>query len=106
MLNQTNYTKIRHPYHLVESSPYALCTSLSLSVLMLGAILSFAELYYYSVMSYVGLTCLVVCLSLWCNDMVHEGSYQGCHTTKVQSGLSLGFILFICSEVAVFASVF
>jgi cytochrome c oxidase subunit 3 len=106
MLLHSSFITVRHPYHLVESSPYALLVSLSLSLLMLSSILCFSGQIFHDVLTYIGLICLVLCISLWCNDIIREGSYQGYHTLRVQSGLTLGFVLFVISEVAVFASVF
>jgi hypothetical protein len=43
---------------------------------------------------------------LWFKDIIVEATYLGDHTSQVQSGLSMGFILFVISEVMAFASVF
>jgi cytochrome c oxidase subunit 3 len=43
---------------------------------------------------------------LWFKDIITEATYLGDHTSQVQSGLSLGFILFVISEVMAFLSVF
>ena len=48
---------------------------------------------------------LLVALAWW-SDVVLEGTFQGLHTTAVQRGLRLGFVLFIISEVMFFFSFF
>lgn len=43
---------------------------------------------------------------LWLRDITSEGTYLGYHTFAVQKGLNIGFLLFLISEIIVFASVF
>lgn len=43
----------------------------------------------------LGLISTVFSMSLWFKDIIIEGTYLGSHTSKVQQGLTLGFILFV-----------
>jgi len=64
---------------------------------------SFSKGIYIFLFSFV----LVVLLaSLWWRDLIREGTYLKNHTKAVLSGLRLGFILFIVSEVMFFFSFF
>jgi cytochrome c oxidase subunit 3 len=45
-------------------------------------------------------------MAFWFKDVAIEGTYLGDHTSQVQSGLNLGFVLFIVSEIFAFLSVF
>jgi len=42
----------------------------------------------------------------WWRDVRREGTFQGRHTSIVESGLRIGMILFIVSEVIFFSSFF
>ena len=58
---------------------------------------------------YVFLFCLLLLssiISLWFRDILRESFYLGFHTRKVRSGLCLGFLFFLCSEVFLFFSFF
>lgn len=43
---------------------------------------------------------------LWFRDIIKEATFEGAHTTQVQSGIMIGFVLFIVSEAFAFLSVF
>lgn len=43
---------------------------------------------------------------LWWRDIVRESTIQGLHNKKVITGLKVGFILFIVSEICLFFSFF
>ena len=45
-------------------------------------------------------------MGLWWRDTVRESTFQGYHTKRVQKGISIGFMLFIISEVFFFFSIF
>jgi len=49
---------------------------------------------------------LIFSIVIWIIDVSVEASYLGNHTTKVIFGINLGFILFIVSEIALFATLF
>lgn len=53
-----------------------------------------------------GLIYLTVIASLWWRDVIREATFEGSHTAKVQTGLKLGMILFIVSEVMFFFAFF
>nr|ANQ92681.1 cytochrome c oxidase subunit III [Bathynomus sp. YS-2016] len=98
-------TNVRlHPYHLVDMSPWPLTSSLGAFLLTSGLVKWFhlfnADLLLLAILS------VVLSMIQWWRDVVREGTYQGLHTEKVQSGLQWGMILFIVSEVLFFFSFF
>ena len=42
----------------------------------------------------------------WWRDVTREATFQGKHTRKVERGIRLGMVLFICSEVFFFVAFF
>jgi len=54
----------------------------------------------------LGFILTISSMVLWFKDIIIEGTYLGSHTSQVQNGLNLGFILFLISEIFVFISVF
>ena len=50
----------------------------------------------------LSLISLLISVYCWWNDVIKEGSKRGEHTLKVQSNLTIGFILFVISEAAIF----
>jgi len=92
----------RHSYHLVDASPWPLLASASAFVFAVGLINSFKGSPYLLFLSLFALLSVVVG---WFRDITREG-LSGKHTLKVQSGLMMGMILFLLSEVMVFFSFF
>lgn len=93
-----------HPYHIVDVSPYPLFVGVSALQVTLGLV------YWLhngsSIILKLGTTLLIICILFWVRDVIREAVYLGCHTKEVERGLSLGFILFIVSEVCLFVSLF
>jgi cytochrome c oxidase subunit 3 len=101
----------KHPYHLVDPSPWPSVGSIAAFVLAMGAI-------FYMHPSMVGLkepafwlflpgaALVLYTMFMWWRDVVKEAEFQGHHTKVVQLGLRYGMILFIASEVMFFAAFF
>lgn len=100
-------TNEQHPFHLVRPSPWPLTVSASLLWVVLGFVkylhnIGYCGLFYF----HWGLFLLIFSLYGWFRDIVYEGTFEGHHTRKVQSGLRMGMMLFIVSEVMFFFSFF
>nr|BAB97223.1 cytochrome oxidase subunit III [Tigriopus japonicus] len=95
---------VRHPYHLVDESPWPLFAALGGLFLTSGMLKGFAEGNW--ILFFLGAAHLGVLSSLWWNDMSKEGSSQGLHSFVVQTGLRWGMALFIVSEAFFFLSFF
>nr|UXW64243.1 cytochrome c oxidase subunit III [Agenocimbex maculatus] len=97
-------TKINHPFHLVDYSPWPLLSSLSTLILLMGSI----KWFHYKTPSLMilGILLTLMIMFQWWRDIVRESTFQGLHTTYVTNGMRLGMILFITSEILFFASFF
>jgi cytochrome c oxidase subunit 3 len=94
-----------HPFHLVDVSPWPILKSFGLLSGAL-ALVSWLTLGQNNVLVYVIIfTNLVFILYQWLKDVVREGM-AGYHTIPVREGLMLGFIIFLMTEVLLFASFF
>ena len=94
----------KHPYHLVDPSPWPLVTGFSELLMAIGFILFIHE----DKSLLFGLGTLAVFLSsfFWWRDVVSESEGGVYHNKVVQIGLRYGMILFIMSEVMFFAAWF
>nr|YP_009485661.1 cytochrome c oxidase subunit III [Cyclopelta parva]AVZ00797.1 cytochrome c oxidase subunit III [Cyclopelta parva] len=93
-----------HPYHLVDYSPWPLMASIGAMALTSGMVVWFHKNEMY--LLWIGVTILLLTMFQWWRDVIRESTYQGKHTQKVVSGLKIGMILFIISEVFFFISFF
>lgn len=92
----------RHSYHLVDASPWPILASASAFIFAVGLVYS---LKGSPTLLALGLISLLLVTLGWFRDITREG-LSGKHSTKVQSGLMFGVILFLTSEVMVFFSFF
>nr|YP_001798511.1 cytochrome c oxidase subunit III [Sminthurus viridis]ABS82047.1 cytochrome c oxidase subunit III [Sminthurus viridis] len=94
----------KHPFHLVDMSPWPLTASIGALVLTTGMVKWFN--HFEMNLFFIGVTILCITSYQWWRDVSRESTYQGLHTTKVSVGMKLGMILFIVSEVFFFLSFF
>jgi cytochrome c oxidase subunit III len=100
----TTHAEPKHPYHLVDPSPWPLCGALAAGLMFAGGafymhggpIWAFAP----------GLLGVLATMFAWWRDVIREAEFQGHHTPVVQIGLRYGMALFIVSEVMFFAAFF
>ncbi|HZF74312.1 MAG TPA: cytochrome c oxidase subunit 3 [Acetobacteraceae bacterium] len=97
-------SQYKHPYHLVDPSPWPLVAAFSAGALVLGIILK----AHYGTWWMLGLgaTGVVATMFLWWRDVLRESRTPGLHTSVVRLGLRYGMILFIASEVMFFVAFF
>lgn len=98
--------RLVHPYHLVTNSPWPITTSISALSIAISLVLAMHNKEYGEYILIASLLSLVVSIIAWLQDITIEGTYRGEHTSRVQKGLTLGFILFVVSEVCVFLTLF
>lgn len=96
----------RHPFHLVDPSPWPFFGGFSALTLTLGAVLYFHGYNDGEIILTFGLVNLIFIAAFWWRDVIREATFFGNHTKKVQLGLRLGMLLFIVSEVMFFFSFF
>ena len=95
-----------HPYHLVDPSPWPISTSFALLVLTLSAVMYMHGFNFGGYFLSLGFALISTGMALWLRDVIVEATYLGHHTEQVKRGLTLGFALFIVSELMAFVSVF
>jgi hypothetical protein len=89
----------------VEPSPWPLTSSIALLTTTVSAVMYFNNYANGGLFLTLGLIATISSMFLWFRDIIIESTYQGAHTSKVQQGLTLGFILFVISEVFFFISI-
>jgi cytochrome c oxidase subunit 3 len=94
----------KHPYHLVDPSPWPAVGAVSAAVLAFG-LLRFMHADSYVVLL-IGVALMLFTLAGWWRDVIREAEREGHHTPVVQIGLRYGMALFIASEVMFFAAWF
>nr|YP_010248812.1 cytochrome c oxidase subunit III [Phintella cavaleriei]QTT58090.1 cytochrome c oxidase subunit III [Phintella cavaleriei] len=96
--------KFFHPYHMVNMSPWPLLAGFGGLSVVLGMIKMF--MYIESSLLFESMLLMLMISLLWWRDVIRESTFQGYHSSFVLSGLMLGMILFIISEVFFFISFF
>nr|YP_002836212.1 cytochrome oxidase subunit 3 [Nakaseomyces bacillisporus]CAX36942.1 cytochrome oxidase subunit 3 [Nakaseomyces bacillisporus] len=94
------------PFHMVQPSPWPIVVSFALMSLMLS--LALAMHGYIGSMNPTYLSLVVVIFSsvFWFRDVIAEATYLGDHTIAVRKGINMGFLLFVLSEILIFAGLF
>jgi cytochrome c oxidase subunit 3 len=96
----------KHPFHIVDPSPWPLISSLA-AFCMLTGFTMYMHFYKNGYFTFIfGEIFLIVSMGLWWRDVVREGIFEGHHTSYVRKGIKLGMILFIVSEVMFFFAFF
>jgi cytochrome c oxidase subunit 3 len=99
-----DYHGHKHPYHLVDPSPWPLTGALVAGVLAIGGVIFMhGGGWGLMVAGFLGVLCVMF---VWWRDVIREAVYGGYHTPVVQIGLRFGMALFIASEVMFFAAFF
>jgi len=93
--------KQHHPFHLVDASPWPFLTSVGVLVTALGFVLSFHRYQNSTLVLSLGFLIFVYVLFLWWRDVMRESRLHY-HTSRVQTGLQLGMVIFITTEAMFF----
>ena len=94
----------RQPFHLVELRPWPLTSAAGALCLTIGITRWFHNHGTYILI--LGITILLLSIIQWWRDVIREATFQGHHTSYVTTGLRLGIVLFITSEVCFFFAFF
>jgi cytochrome c oxidase subunit 3 len=97
-------SEAKHPYHLVDPSPWPILGALSAGTLAAGMVLMMHDMTILLVP--LGIILVAITMVVWWRDVIKEATFQGHHTPVVQLGLRYGMTLFIASEVMFFAAFF
>lgn len=96
--------KVYHPFHIVNISPWPLIVGFRVIGITTGLVKIFMFIEVDLILLSLLLTLFIS--SLWWRDVVRERTFQGYHSSVVLTGLILGILLFIISEVFFFISFF
>lgn len=96
----------KHPFHLVDPSPWPIFASL-------GALSTTGGAAFYmhgyqgggSLLAF-GIGTILYSMIVWWRDIIRETTFEGHHTFAVQFGMRSGMLLFIVSEVMFFFAFF
>lgn len=105
-LIQTAKHNQRHPFHLVDPSPWPFVASLSAFCCVIGLTMYMHVFINGVYVFFMGLLGLILTMFVWWRDITRESTFEGHHTGSVQRGLRYGVILFIVSEVLFFFAFF
>jgi len=96
----------KHPYHLVDPSPWPFVASLAALVTTFGGVMYMHGYDGGDVVLPFGISMVLYSMFVWWRDVVREGTFEGHHTAAVQQGLRYGMLLFILSEIMFFVAFF
>jgi len=96
----------KHPYHLVDPSPWPLFASLAALASTLGGVMYMHSFIGGGSLLALGITMVLYTMFVWWRDVIRESTYEGHHTSVVQLGLRYGMIWFIISEIMFFLAFF
>ncbi|HEV7264914.1 MAG TPA: cytochrome c oxidase subunit 3 [Falsiroseomonas sp.] len=102
--SETGASPYKHPYHLVDPSPWPLLGAFAGGALVLGIIMVAHNDSWW--LLGIGLASMLAVMFLWWRDVLKESRNAGMHTPVVRLGLRYGMVLFIASEVMFFVAFF
>ena len=97
-------SKAKHPFHLVDPSPWPILMSFALLMLTGGIVLHLHA--KIDAVFFAGLASVFGCMYGWWRDVIDEAEHQHAHSKIAQIGLKIGMGLFIASEVMFFFAFF
>ncbi len=93
----------KHPFHIVDPSPWPFVVSLAVLVLTVGLVLYMHGFGFWIMLA--GLLFVGLILVGWWRDVIHEATPKN-HTPEVRRGFRYGMGLFILSEIMFFVAFF
>nr|YP_009108129.1 cytochrome c oxidase subunit III [Araneus ventricosus]AIU45751.1 cytochrome c oxidase subunit III [Araneus ventricosus] len=96
--------KTFHPFHIVTISPWPLLMGFG----VMSGVIGMIKMFMFMKLDLLFMSFFIAVLVAigWWRDVVRESTFQGFHSSNVLSGLMLGMILFIVSEIFFFLSFF
>jgi len=96
----------RHPYHLVDPSPWPLFAAFAAFCSVGGGTMYMHGFLNGGGRLSLGIFFILGSILIWWRDVIREATFEGQHTSMVQLGIRYGMILFIASEVMFFFAFF
>jgi cytochrome c oxidase subunit 3 len=103
---KNNIITQKHPFHLVDPSPWPFFAALSAFMSTTGGVMYMHGYTGGGLLLLSGIFFLSSIKGFWWRDVVREAVFEGQHTKLVQDGLRNGMLLFIISEVMFFFAFF
>ena len=96
----------KHPFHLVDPSPWPLFASFACFITTIGAVMFMHSYVNGNFVLIMGIFMVIYSMFVWWRDVIRESTFEGHHTLPVQIGLRYGMLLFIVSEIMFFLAFF
>ena len=96
----------KHPYHLVDPSPWPVIGAVSAGVMTTGMVMFMHHVGPWEVLLPLGVVGILATMFMWFRDVIDEATFRGFHNPVVQIGMRYGMALFIVSEVMFFSAFF
>ena len=96
----------KHPYHLVDPSPWPLMGAFAALLLTFGTVAFMHDAPGGPWIAGAGAVLVAATMVVWWRDVIREATFEDRHTPIVQLGLRYGMALFIASEVMFFSAWF
>ncbi len=96
----------KHPYHLVDPSPWPVVGAVSAGLFTTGMVMYMHHITGWEALLPLGVVGIFATMFLWFRDVIDEATFRGFHTPVVQIGMRYGMALFIASEVMFFSAFF
>ena len=100
----------KHPYHIIELSPWPILVSTSLLFVTFGTVFALHRdgiVQQISIATTIaGFLSLIAFSTAWWIDIIREGRVDRAHNPTVQNGLKMGMLFFILSELSFFGVFF
>src|SRR5260370_3479711 len=94
----------KHPYHLVDPSPWPIFGALGAGFLTSGGVL-YMHGYGWTLLI-IGILSVLAIMAVWWRDVIREAPFQSYHTPVVQLGMRYGIALFIPFDAPLFPAFF
>src|ERR1700693_154019 len=94
----------KHPYHLVDPSPWPIVGAIAAGLLASGGVLFMHG--HGAILMIIGFVAVPATMAVWWRDVIREATFEGYHTPVVQLGLRYGMALFIGSAGMFFSAFF
>ncbi len=105
-------SQAKHPFHMVNPSPWPALGAFSALILAIGGVLYFHKSPVFGMENlglwklFPGFALVLFTMFAWWRDVVRESIVEHAHTEQVSAGLRMGMVLFIASEVMFFFAFF
>lgn len=93
-------------FHLVRPSPWPIFTSGAAGALVTALALYMHKAAYSGITLFLFVILLLLCMFFWWRDVITEAITENAHSDTVKTGLRVGMVVFILSELMFFFAFF